>query len=339
MPWAIQTFLHLSDNQKRKRHRTQDLKPWIVIGGWLIGLIICNGCTTTTANKWNQAADNVPPYHQLGTVPFFPQEEYQCGPASLAMALAWSGLRIDADELAPQVYTPSLKGSLQPAMIAAARRHGRVAYPISGANALLKEIAAGHPVIVLQNLGLSWVPVWHYAVVIGYDLDKAMIILHSGITNQKATALGTFENTWARSKHWGLLVLPPSRLPATAEENSYVKAIVGLERARQWPAAVEGYKTALGRWPQSLAAHIGLSNSYYAQGDLESARKVLQKTTVDFPGEGAAFNNLAHVLWKQGKKQEAIKAARRALRLGGPHVEKYQKTLQEIQSDEPNTSD
>jgi tetratricopeptide (TPR) repeat protein len=322
MLWVIQTFLHLSDNVKNKRHRTQDLKQWIVIGGWLIGLFICSGCATTPINKWNQASGNVPPYHELSAVPFFPQKEYQCGPASLAMALAWSGLQIDADELAPQVYTPSLKGSLQPAMIAAARRHGRVAYPISGANALLKEIAAGHPVIVLQNLGLSWVPAWHYAVVIGYDLDKAIIILHSGITNQKKTALRTFENTWARSKHWGLVVLPPSLLPATAEENPYVKAVVGLERARQWPAAVEGYKTALNRWPQSLAAHIGLSNSYYAQGDLESARKVLQKTTILFPEEGVAFNNLAHVLWKQGKKLEAIKAAPRALMLGGPHGEK-----------------
>ena len=333
MPWAIQTSLHLSDNQKSKYHRTQDLKPWVVIGGWLIGLIVCSGCATTATNKWNQAADKVPSYYKLSTVPFFPQKAYQCGPASLAMALAWGGLQIDADELTPQVYTPSLKGSLQPAMIAAARRHGRVAYPISGANALLEEIAAGHPVIVLQNLGLSWVPVWHYAVVIGYDLDKAKIILHSGITNQKKTALSTFENTWARSKHWGLVVLPPSLLPATAEENSYVKAIVGLERARQWPAAVEGYKTALRRWPQSLAAHIGLSNSYYAQGNLESARKVLQKTTILFPEEGVAFNNLAHVLWKQGNRQEAIKAARRAVLLGGPHAERYQKTLEEIQTD------
>lgn len=290
-------------------------------------------------NKWNQASGNVPPYHELSAVPFFPQEAYQCGPASLAMALAWSGLEIDPDELAPQVYTPSLKGSLQPAMITAARRHGRVAYPVSGANALLKEIAAGHPVIVLQNLGLSWVPAWHYAVVIGYDLDKAVIVLHSGITNRKTTALNTFENTWARSKHWGLVVLPPGRLPATAEESSYVKAVAGLERARQWPGAVEGYKTALRRWPQSFSAHIGLSNSYYAQGDLKSARKVLQKTTILFPEEGVAFNNLAHVLWKQGKKQEAIKAARHAVRLGGPHVEKYQKTLDEIQSDESNTSD
>ncbi|MCK5204241.1 MAG: PA2778 family cysteine peptidase, partial [Desulfobacterales bacterium] len=160
--------------------------------------MVFNGCATVSTINWHQDAGGIPPKHELNAVPFYPQKEYQCGPASLAMTLAWSGLQIDPDDLTPQVYTPSLKGSLPPAMVAATRRHGRVAYEIAGANALLKEISAGHPVIVLQNLGLSWVPVWHYAVVIGYDLDKAVIILHSGITDQKTTALKTFENTWAR---------------------------------------------------------------------------------------------------------------------------------------------
>jgi len=339
MPWAIQTSLHLSDKFKRNEY---DDRP----GLWcnfvfilIIGLLILSGCATAPTTKWYQASGDVPRQNELKEVPFFPQEEYQCGPASLAMVLAWSGLQTDADELAPQVYTPSLKGSLQPALITAARRHGRVAYPVSGASALLNEIAAGHPVIVMQNLGLSWAPVWHYAVVIGYDLDKAVIILHSGITHRKTTALNTFENTWARSNHWGLVVLPPDRLPATAEENSYVKAVLGLERARQWQAAAEGYRTAVSRWPNSFSAHIGLGNSYYAQGDLNAAREVLQKTTTLFPQEGVAFNNLAHVLWKQGKKREAIKAARRAVMLGGPHVGEYRKTLDEIQADQPDKSD
>ena len=92
------------------------------------------------------------------------------------MVLSWSGLQIGPDELTPQVYTPSLKRSLQPPIVAATRRRGRVAYPVSGANELLQEIAAGHPAIVLQNLGLSWIPVWHYAVVIGYDIDADLII-------------------------------------------------------------------------------------------------------------------------------------------------------------------
>ncbi|MGD2185492.1 MAG: PA2778 family cysteine peptidase [Desulfobacterales bacterium] len=325
----------MSDNKKSKRHRTLNLKQSIVILGWTIGLFVYSGCATTPSNKWYQAPDHVPPYYELSAVPFYPQKAYQCGPASLAMVLVWSGVQIDPDTLTSQVYTPSRKGSLQPAIIAAARRHGRLAYPITGPNALLSEIAAGHPVIVLQNLGLSWIPVWHYAVVIGYDLSEASIILHSGITNQKITALRTFENTWARGEYWGLVVLPPNRLPATAKEASYVKAVVGLERARQWQAAAQGYQTALNQWPKSFPAHIGLGNSLYAQGDLRSAEKVLRKATNLFPKKGVAFNNLAQVLWKQGKKQEAKQAARRAVMLGGPLVEEYQKTLDEIQSDDP----
>lgn len=335
MPWVIPTSLHLSDNRNSKRHRTPDLWQRLVLWGWVFGLFIFSGCATTPTDKWYQAFDNIPPRHQLNAVPFYPQKEYQCGPAALAMVLSWGGLQIGPDELTPQVFTPSLKGSLQPAMIAATRRQGRVAYPINGASALLQEIAAGHPVIVLQNLGLAWIPVWHYAVVIGYDFNADVIILHSGVTRQKKTALRTFENTWARGDHWGLLVLPPDRLPATAEEKAWVSAVVGLEKARQWGAAVEGYQIALHRWPQSFSAHIGLSNSYYAKGDFKSATAVLQKTTARFPHEGVAFNNLAQVLWKQGKKQEAIKAARQAVQLGGPFVEQFQKTLDEIQAGEP----
>ena len=65
----------------------------------------------------------------------------------------------------------------------------------------------------------------------------------------------------------------------------------------------------------------------------------MQKTTILFPEEGVAFNNLAQVLWEQGKKQEAIKAARQAVKLGGPFVEQYQKTLDGIQVDAPYISD
>ena len=339
MLWAIQTFLHSLDKTKDKGHCSRLRQLCILIFGIISALLVVNGCATVSTKNWHQDAVDIPPKHELNTVPFYPQKKYQCGPASLAMALAWSGLQIEPDDLASQVYTPSLKGSLPPAIVAATRRHGRVAYPISGANALLKEIAAGHPVIVLQNLGLSWIPVWHYAVVIGYDLDEGEIILHSGITNRKKTPLRTFENTWARSDYWGLAVLPPYRLPASANEIVYVSAIVGLEKSRQWGAAVQGYQTALNQWPENFTAHIGLSNSLYSQGEFKSAEKELRKTTDLFPDEGVAFNNLAHVLWKQGNKKEAIKAARRAVMLGGPYAEKYQKTLDEIQADEADISD
>lgn len=287
------------------------------------------------SRQWPQPTEALPIRHELDTVPFYPQEAYQCGPASLAMTLTWSGIQVDPEAITPEVFTPSLKGSLQSAMISTARRRGRVAYPISGAEEMLEEVAAGHPVIILQNLGLSWYPVWHYAVVVGYDLEIGIVLLHSGVTSQKRLSLRVFNNTWARGDYWGLLVLPPSRLPATATEHNYVSAVLGLEKAQQWQAAIEGYNTALARWPDSLSARMGLGNSYYALGDLVSAEAAFREATIRFPTSGMAYNNLAQVLWERDNRKEALEAARKAVDLDGPLVEEYRRTLKEIQAGKP----
>ena len=303
--------------------------------GFFVCLILATaiwGCAGTLPRQWSLPFNGIPERHRISSVPFFPQTEYQCGPASLAMTLVWSGVSTDPEQLAGSVYTPSLKGSLQPAMIGAARRHGRVAYVISSPEELLTEVAAGYPVIVLQNLGLSWVPVWHYAVVIGYDADSGVVTLHSGETNSKEISLRVFDNTWSRSSYWGLLTLPPDRLPATASETGYTEAVLGLEKARRWPEAIMGYRTALKKWSSNLNARMGIGNSYYAMGDLPSAEQSFSEATLQFPTEGAAFNNLAQVLFEQGKKKAALTAAEKAVSMGGPLSGVFQETLQEIRS-------
>jgi tetratricopeptide (TPR) repeat protein len=118
-------------------------------------------------------------------------------------------------------------------------------------------------------------------------------------------------------------------------KHNYISAVLGLEKARQWQAAIEGYNTALVRWPDSLSARMGLGNSYYALGDLESAETAFREATRRFPTDGMAYNNLAQVLWDQGKQQDALEAARRAVDLGGPLVEEYRRTLKEIQAGKP----
>ena len=93
---------------------------------------------------------------ELKQVPFFPQKEYQCGPAALATVLVGGGAKTTAEELVAQVYIPERKGSLQVEMLAAARRHGMVPYVLAPRfEDMLREIAAGTPVIVLQNMGVS----------------------------------------------------------------------------------------------------------------------------------------------------------------------------------------
>jgi hypothetical protein len=298
----------------------------ILAAGVLAG---CAGRQLPTTDRW---PDDIPLQSAVDGVPFFPQETDQCGPSSLAMALSWSGVPVVPDQIAGWVFTPSLNGSLQPAMIAGARRSGRLAYVIRGNEALHREIAAGHPVIVLQNLGLSWYPVWHYAVVIGYDAAAAEIHLHTGTDANKKMNLPVFRKTWARSRHWGLLVMPPDRLPATANEFEYIQAALGLEKAGQHQAALTAFDTALQSWPQSLVALMGLGNNSYALNDLPLAAEAFEEATRLHPGAGDAYNNLAQVLFEMGRFEAAEKAARKALELGGPHEHIYRQTLNQIQS-------
>ena len=279
--------------------------------------------------------ENLPSSVELDTVPFYPQDAYQCGPATLAMALTWSGLAVTPDELKDQVYTPARKGSLQLAMIGATRRHGKIAYKFNDPAALFPEIAAGHPVIILQNLGLSWLPVWHYAVVIGYDVPQQDVILRSGTTKRKVMSYYLFEKTWARSNYWGLMVLEPNQVPVSAKENDFLEAVVVLEKVHQYQAALTGYQAALIRWPNSLNSLMGLGNSYYYLGDLKGAENAFRDATEHHPQSAPAYNNLAQVLLEQGLKLEALAEAQKAVALGGALKSESEKTLQEIRSRMP----
>jgi tetratricopeptide (TPR) repeat protein len=302
-------------------------------GALLLALTLFLAGCSHSGHGQMQALDDAPRRQQfLESVPFYPQDAYQCGPASLAMVLAWSGRSVDMEALTLQVYSPALKGSLQPALIAGARRNGRVAYVVNGLDALMREIAAGHPVVVLQNLGLSWLPLWHYAVAIGYDTELRVIRLHSGHSQATAVSIETFLRTWKPSAYWGLLVLPPSRLPATAGEDRFVEAAVGLERAGQFTAAADAYRAALDAWPDSWAAHIGLGNSCYATAQLDCAESAFREAVLRFPNDGVAYNNLANVLCEQGRVAEALDAARQAVEIGGPLQDQFMKTLKEIEA-------
>ena len=278
-----------------------------------------------------ERSKGLPQNHELTQVPFFPQKKYQCGPAALATVLQQSGVNISPLELVPEIYIPARKGSLQIEILASSRRHGRIAYRIDPTlESLFKEVSAGNPVLVLQNLGLSWAPTWHYAVVAGFDLTNEKVILRSGIEERHLTSLDTFERTWARSKYWGVVVLPPDELPVTADAQRYVKTVAALEKIKRWQDANTAYSTALTRWPDNLIAQMGLGNSYYMLKNLPAAEQAFRSASNDHPEFGAAFNNLAQVLLEQGKITEAKNHVQRAIELGGAQLENFKDTLTEI---------
>ncbi|HEY0844962.1 MAG TPA: PA2778 family cysteine peptidase [Noviherbaspirillum sp.] len=303
---------------------------WWRVVALLVALLLA-GCATQTRSLLQGNAVGLPVHAELTATPFHPQERFQCGPAALATVLNVSGVPIVPDALVSQVYVPAREGSLQPEMLAAARRNGTVSMTIPPTlNALLTEVAAGHPVVVLQNLSLSWAPLWHYAVVIGYDLPRGDIILRSGTTERLVMPLSTFEHTWSRGNYWGMVALSPGRLAATVEEEQAVTALVAFERNATAVQARVAYTGALERWPRNVTLRLGLGNALYKAGDKRAAAAVLREATALFPEHPAAFNNLATVLAELGDLPQARAAAEKAVALGGPWRSAARETLATI---------
>ncbi|HYA77023.1 MAG TPA: PA2778 family cysteine peptidase [Burkholderiaceae bacterium] len=273
---------------------------------------------------------DVPPRAELTDVPFYPQEAYQCGPAALATAMTSAGVARTPQQLTDEVYLPQRKGTLQAEMLAATRRAGLMAYPLSpNLGAVIKEIAGGHPVVVLQNQLFDLLPRWHYAVVVGYDLPGGELILRSGTRERLIDTIASFDRSWEKSGRWAFLALAPGQLPATAEEDRFVLAAANLERVSP-QAARAAYAAALAKWPHDLVARIALGNIAYGSHLLGEAETQYRLATEDHPDSADAWNNLAQVLHELGRDREALVAAQRAVAIGGSRQETYRATLQAI---------
>lgn len=298
-----------------------------------IALLALSGCASVPGPEYGRG---LPPSRaqqvELAAVPFFPQQEYQCGPAALATVLHAAGLARSPQELVQHVYLPQRQGSLQVELLGASRRAGAVPYVLrTEPDDLLREVATGHPVVVLQDVGGPLLPRWHYAVVVGYDLGAQTLTLRSGTVQRLVMPLHEFDRTWAKGGRWAFVALPPERLPATASEPDYVAAAADFERVA--PAlGPRAYETALRAWPANLFARLALGNAAYRERQLDTARAHYRQATADHPQSGDAWNNLAQVLFEQGQAEQAAQAARRAVAIGGPRLGQYANTLSMIET-------
>jgi tetratricopeptide (TPR) repeat protein len=285
---------------------------WAFIG--VISLML-GGCAVQTQALREHPPADLPHEAELADTPFFAQTEYQCGPAALATALSAIGVAADPAVLGQEVFLPARTGTLQVEMIAGARRRGVLATRMpQDLQAVLREVHAGHPVVVLQNLGLSWAPLWHYAVLVGYDIDVGDVFLRSGQTRRQALPMRTFEHTWKRSGFWAFVVTPPGQWPAQADEKSAVEAAVGFERNATPSQAVMVYRSALARWPANLSLRMGLGNSLYGAGDKRGAADAFREAATAHRS-APAWINLSATLLELGDKASAIDAAQQAITL------------------------
>lgn len=314
------------------KNRLWGWRSWCALAVWLC----LAGCATLPRPDYGAGlTPPLPSRVEWGEVAFFPQEEYQCGPAALATVLDSAGVKRLPQQLVDEVYLPQRQGSLQPEMLGAARRAGVLPYRLEAQpNALLREVAAGHPVVVLQNLRFDILPQWHYAVVVGYDLAQGVIVLRSGREKRLVMPIEDFDRSWAKSDRWAFVALPPGRLPVTAREPDFVAAAADLERVS--PAhARSAYQAALGAWPRNLFARIAMGNAAYRQHQLDLAEAEYRQATVDHPHAADAWNNLAQILYETKRLAQAREAAQRAVTIGGPRLATYEATLRSVEAAVP----
>lgn len=243
---------------------------------------------------------------ELISTPFFPQSRYQCGPASLATLLNTAGLDTDPDQLVADVYLPARKGTLQVEMIAAVRRYGRVPYqPGQDIESIIHQLKHDIPVLVLLNLGLKALPVYHYAVVIGYDPGADVMIMRSGTDYRLLMRRQQFLSAWHKSGGWALTVLEPGKLPPAIDPDRYLRSVIALESVGQWRSAELSYRAVLRQWPDNILARFGLANSLRALGKLEQAVAQYSNVLKLDEDHKPARNNLADTLLRLGRCDDA----------------------------------
>jgi hypothetical protein len=300
-------------------------------------------CSAPQTRQLDSQSHGLESQQQLLAVPYFPQTPYQCGPAALASALNYRGVPVTPEQLIDQVFIPARQGSLPLEMTAAARQgslplemtavvrsEALLPYPVDHyIRVLLEEIEAGNPILVMQNLGFDWWPQWHYAIVIGFDLVEQDFILHSGTQKNYRIPFSTFERTWSRADYWGLVIVKPGQIPASARELTYLRTVhdMGLLNPDLDPTPM--YQAAHQRWPSSPLPLLSSANSDYRRGNIDRAMNFLQQLLRDHPTNSQAWNNLAYVARDKQCYQLAFKAARTASKLA-PQNSAIAATLDEM---------
>jgi len=167
-------------------------------------------------------------------------------------------------------------------------------------------------VLVLQNLGVTRLPRWHFAVLIGYDAERNVALLRSGRERRLEMKWQRFAGTWHRGGRFAMTTLRPGEIPDHAEPSRYIAAAAGLEAAGQRRAAAAAYDAAIARWPHESQAWLGRGNVAYADGNRAAAADAWSRAITLNPADAAARNNLAELLLEAGCLDESRRQIERA---------------------------
>ena len=138
-------------------------------------------------------------------VPFYPQEDYQCGPSSLAGVMNYWGIESSPEDIARDIYKKSVKGTLSMDMVIYPVQKGLQAVQYSGGwDDLKSKITEHYPLIVLVDFGFFVYQSNHFMVVVGYS--DSGVIVNSGRAKQMHMDRDAFLSAWKRTNFWTLWI-------------------------------------------------------------------------------------------------------------------------------------
>jgi ABC-type bacteriocin/lantibiotic exporter with double-glycine peptidase domain len=168
---------------------------------FIIGILCLFSCSTV------QEVPESGDIHIIKDVPFYPQEDFQCGPSSLAMVLNHYGIRTSPDEIAEEIFSGSARGTLNIDMVIYAQKSGlRVLQFKGNSEDLKRNIDAGNPLIVLVDYGFSLYQLNHFMVIAGYSGHG--VIVNSGKNKEQFIQWKEFLRVWEKAGFWTLLIEP-----------------------------------------------------------------------------------------------------------------------------------
>ncbi|MBL38973.1 MAG: hypothetical protein CMP07_11245 [Xanthomonadales bacterium] len=272
-------------------------------------MLLAGGCATYDA----RIPESLPPHVDLADTPFHPQQQHHCGPAALTTVLEASGATPEYDAVAERVYVPDLEGSLQVEMMAGARSFDRIPFRVPGElSAVLAEVEAGHPVLILQNLRVRSFPAWHYAVVVGYDREDETILMRSGTERMQETSVSKWMRQWDWAGRWAIVVLEPGELPAQPDRTAVFRALADFDQNANPASRLAAWAGAAEHWPDTALVHMGLGNAHYELGRHEAAVEDFREALNHEPEHWPARLNLAQVLLELHRYCEGARALQAA---------------------------
>lgn len=146
-------------------------------------------------------------------VPFFEQEDYQCGPAALAAVLNYwfqregKGRTTTPGEIVREIFSPSARGVLGLDLELYARKQGFRVHSFRGTiEDLCRHAGQGVPLIILADYGFAGYQRNHFMVVTG--CGDRVIMVHSGRKANQTITHGELERIWKRAGSYTLSVTP-----------------------------------------------------------------------------------------------------------------------------------